>query len=95
LVYFLKKRTIAACVHVAFDESSFPGVAETPMADDREASDISPQVVTDQLMQRPSSLTPAPPAARALPKTEASSVPLPAPRLTPSPPPLDPRPPQR
>ena len=92
LVYFLKKRIVAACVHVAFDESSFPGVAETPMEDEREASDISPQVVTDQLMLRPSPLAPAPPAARALPETEDSPLPLPAPRLTPSPPPLDPLP---
>jgi len=72
LVYFFKKRIIAACVHVAFDESSFPGVAETPIEDDHEASDVSPQVVTEQSMQQ--------------------SVPVPAPRLTPSPPPMDPLP---
>ena len=118
LVYFIQKRIIAACVHVSFDESSFLGVAETPIEDSREASDVSPQVVTDQSMQLLSTIPPAravcerpaygrshqleqcasdqpatalslasvPPAARALPETEVSPVPFPAPRLT-SPPP--------
>ena len=51
------------------------------MEDDQEASDMSPQVVTDQLVQLPPSLAP-----------EASPKPRAAPRLTPSPPPLDPLP---
>ena len=33
VVYFLKARTIRACVHVAFDETSFPGIPDTPLED--------------------------------------------------------------
>jgi hypothetical protein len=31
LIYFPKKRVVQACVHVSFDETTYPGVAETPL----------------------------------------------------------------
>ena len=36
VIYFLKARVIRACVHVAFDETSFPGIPETPLENDTE-----------------------------------------------------------
>ena len=36
MVYFLKRREVRACVHVAFDETSFPGIPETPVEQDEE-----------------------------------------------------------
>ena len=84
LVYFLKKRVIMACVHVAFDETSFPGVAETPVIDDQEASDVSPQEVVLENVQHPLVLDP--PSAPILSPSAPPTVPLPF--VLQSPPPL-------
>ena len=87
LVYFPKKRMVQACVHVSFDESIYPGVAETPIPDETDAQDMSPQVITHELTSSLTSPTIAPPATR--------PTPLPAtltPRLSPTVAPSDPLP---
>ena len=87
LVYFPKKRVIQACVHVSFDETTYPGVAETPIRDDADAQDMSPQMITHELTPPATLPTVAPPAMLPTPRPTA-----PTPRLSPSVDPAEPLP---
>ena len=66
VVYFLKARTIRACVHVAFDETSFPGIPDTPLESD-----------TDLRISNRDKATPQPPPAapKLMPAADLSAPP--------------------